>query len=227
MTLRHGELKGLVVPLIGIDKFQPKTGTEEDVIVVNFHVKREEQAAKDLEKFLEMSAIITLDTETSPNPDEQDHWMVFVEFERDRSFWKGLRDLVNDVENTTEKLDWLVQIYKHPKLYRLNDPHIVKAVITDAEEYKAKMMPEDSLKDHDHEATMAKIKQLHGLHFESFTGPSDTMLLRYDLTESEMGTDTNYEQRILNSFVGKTTRIKDFYALEDADTITLFRRVDA
>ena len=33
MGLRYEDLKDLIIPLIGVDKFQPKTGTEAEVIV--------------------------------------------------------------------------------------------------------------------------------------------------------------------------------------------------
>jgi len=32
MGLRFEDLKGMLIPLIGVDKFQPKTGTEAEVL---------------------------------------------------------------------------------------------------------------------------------------------------------------------------------------------------
>ena len=50
--VEYGDLSGLVDSKVSIAEFKPKTGTEEDVIVIGFYVK-DEEPAKDLAKFIE------------------------------------------------------------------------------------------------------------------------------------------------------------------------------
>lgn len=230
MSLRHGDLEGLVIPLVGIDKFQPKAGTEDEIIVVNIHVK-DEAPAKDLERFLEMGTVETLDTETSPSPDEDGHWMVFVEFKRNKQFWSSLRLLLRDIENVTGELRWLVDPLKYDGLCKLNDPQLPSLIITDQEEYKAKMMQDEEQElevplDPEFADVTESIKKNHRLTFEAYTGPSDKMIKEYGLDNQVVSSGTSYEQRILDKYVGRTTRIQNNYIIENTDTITVFRRMD-
>ena len=120
MGLRHLELAKMVLPLISIDEFEPKTGTTEEVIVVSFFCK-DELPAMDLDEFIDKSVIEFLDSEVSPNPNEDGLYLVFVEFKRQPNFWTKIRELVKDVENVTDKLKWRVQPYQVDQLYALHD----------------------------------------------------------------------------------------------------------
>lgn len=223
MSLRHGELKGLVIPMVGIDKYQPKVGKESEVIVVSFYVK-DQQAALDLEKFLEMGNTQTLDTETSPNPDDDGHYLVFVEIKRDKRFWINLRLLLRDIENTTEKVKWSADIYKQTGLYRMNDPKLHDLVITDQMEYEAKNTPDEELADEEMGDIEDVLARRHNLQFEAFTGGKEQIALKFDLHEHAIATDRSYEHRIIEQYVGTVDKIGDYYVLENTDTYTLFRR---
>jgi hypothetical protein len=52
MTLKYNELQDLVLPKVSIDEFAPKTGNNDEVIVLGFYVK-DKEPAKDLSHFLE------------------------------------------------------------------------------------------------------------------------------------------------------------------------------
>ena len=67
--VEYGDLQTLVDNTVSIAEFKPKTGTEEDVIVLGFFVK-DEEPAKDLAKFIERGVTPMLDTEVSPNPND-------------------------------------------------------------------------------------------------------------------------------------------------------------
>jgi len=134
MGLRHLELNSMVIPLISIDEFEPKMGSTEEVIVVAFFCK-DELPAVDLDEFIDKSVIEFLDSEVSPNPNENGYYLVFVEFKRQPNFWMKLYDLVKDIENVTDKLNWKVQPYLVDKLYDLKDTELHEVVITKAETY--------------------------------------------------------------------------------------------
>lgn len=224
MGLRYEDMKGMLIPLIGVDKFQPKTGTEAEVIVVSFHIK-EEQAAQDLERFLEMSAVETLDTEASPNPDDEGHYVVFAEFKRDKNFWSSFKLLIRDIENVGGKEQWAVDPYKAGTLYKINDPQLNSIIITDQAEYEAKMQPEEEIIDTEFDDVAESIYKTHGIKFKAYTGESEKMIKRFGLSESVIGTSTDYEQRVLNSYVGASYKINGVYVKEGVDTITVFERV--
>ncbi|MHA1289396.1 MAG: hypothetical protein ACTSPB_18565, partial [Candidatus Thorarchaeota archaeon] len=123
MGLRHLELKDMVLPLISIDEFEPKSGTNEEVIVVTFFCK-DELPAIDLDEFIDKSVIEFLDSEVSPNPNEDSYYLVFVEFKRQPNFWIKLYDLVKDIENVAGKAKWRVQPYLVDQLYKLTDTEL-------------------------------------------------------------------------------------------------------
>lgn len=134
MGLRHEELKNLVLPLISIDEFEPKIGTNEEVIVVAFYCK-DELPAYDLEDFIDKGVVEFLDSEVSPNPDRNGNYVVFVEFKRQPNFWTRLYKLVDDIERVTGEITWKVRPYLVSKSFGLHDAELQKAVITRKDEY--------------------------------------------------------------------------------------------
>ncbi len=134
MGLRHLELENMVLPLISVDEFEPKTGTTEEVIVAAFFCK-DELPAIDLDEFIDKSVIEILDSEVSPNPNEDSFYLVFIEFKRQPNFWIKLYDIVSDIENVTGKQEWQVQPYLIDELYDLHDTALHDVVITDEDKY--------------------------------------------------------------------------------------------
>ena len=80
--MKHEDLVDLVIPKVSLDEFAPKTGDNKDVIVIGFYVD-DLDPAKDLSNFIESGAYETLDCEASPASNEDGHYMVFVEVDRD------------------------------------------------------------------------------------------------------------------------------------------------
>ena len=134
MGLRHLELEKMILPLISVDEFEPKTGAIEEIIVVAFFAK-DELPAVDLDEFIDKSIVEFVDSEVSPNPNEDGYYLVFVEFKRQPNFWMKFYDLVKDIENVTGDLNWSVQPYLVDKLYPLHNPELHDLVITKQNEY--------------------------------------------------------------------------------------------
>lgn len=130
----HGELKETILPLITIDEFEPKSGLTDEVIVIGFYVT-DEEPAKDLEQFLEKSAFDTLDTEVSPNPNEDGYYIVFVEIERNEKFFETFLKIVEDVENLAGELVWRISTYISDELYDIDDPELPANIVTSSLEY--------------------------------------------------------------------------------------------
>lgn len=134
MSARHGELEHVTIPLISIDQYASKSGSDEEVVVVALFF-REEMAAYDVDDFVDKGVIDVIDCEVGPNPDMNGHWVVFIEMRRIPSFWREFMDLVKDIENLTTELDWRVQVYGQDCLYDLKDPELRYQVPLTEEDY--------------------------------------------------------------------------------------------
>ncbi len=166
MGLRFEELKGMILPLISVDEFEPNTGTTEEVIVIAFFCK-DELPAVDLDEFIDKSIIEFVDSEVSPNPNEDGYYLVFVEFKRQPNFWMKFYDLVEDVENIVGKVKWSVQPYLVDKLYALKDLELHELVITKEDEYVPRSEFDQTV--------------------ESYFQDSDLLLLETDNTHIKLG----------------------------------------
>ena len=60
--LRENDLDDLVLPTITIDDFEPKSGDDDEVVVVTFRAK-DDEPANDLASFIEKGSHDILDTE--------------------------------------------------------------------------------------------------------------------------------------------------------------------
>jgi len=108
--VEYGDLETLVDSTVSIAEYKPKTGTEEDVIVIGFYVK-DEAPAIDLAKFIERGVTPILDTEVSPNPNDIGMYIVFVEVEN-KDLMKTTMSLINDIHGLVKVKEWSLKFYK-------------------------------------------------------------------------------------------------------------------
>ena len=108
--VEYGDLETLVDSTVSVAEFKPKTGTEEDVIVIGFYVK-DEAPAVDLAKFIERGVTPILDTEVSPNPNDIGMYIVFVEVENE-DLMKTTMNLINDIRGLVKVKEWGIKFYK-------------------------------------------------------------------------------------------------------------------
>jgi len=108
--IEYGDLETLVDNTVSVGEFKPKTGTEEDVIVVGFYVK-DEAPAIDLAKFIERGVTPMLDTEVSPNPNDIGMYIVFVEVENE-DLMNTTLNLINDIHGLVKVKEWAIKFYK-------------------------------------------------------------------------------------------------------------------
>ncbi len=105
--VEYGDLETLVDSTVSVAEFKPKTGTEEDVIVIGFYVK-DEAPAMDLAKFIERGVTPILDTEVSPNPNDVGMYIVFVEVENENLMNTAL-NLINDIHGLVKVKEWSIK----------------------------------------------------------------------------------------------------------------------
>lgn len=137
MSLKNGDLTGVIEPYISIDEFEPKSGTNQEVIVVGFYAT-DEAPAKDLNTFIQRGSFDVLDTEVSPNPDEEGRYVIFVEMDRNNLFPETFFKFVDDIENLTGPQEWQVKPYLADNAMALDDKRLLNRVILDPAAYKTK-----------------------------------------------------------------------------------------
>ena len=99
-SLRANDLRHLVKQVFEIDAYKSKIGDDEGIIVLSFTVDRE-QAAKDLENFVELGYSFVIDADVSPGETDEGVYKVFVELERDRHAPQHILTLLDGVERLT------------------------------------------------------------------------------------------------------------------------------
>lgn len=134
MALREQDLKNTMLKKISIDEFEPKTGSNNDVMVLGFHIK-EHQAGKDLYKFLNNSIVEIRDVEVSPNPNPDNYYMVFVEMDRNENSLNKIKELIKEVENISGELKWNVSTLLSEELIDLDDDGLTGFLQLDPENY--------------------------------------------------------------------------------------------
>jgi hypothetical protein len=97
MSLRAGDLRHLIKRVFTIDSFQSKIGDDEDVVVLGFEVQ-EQEAAKDLENFVEMGYDFVLDADVTPGETDSGNFVVFVELERTRHVASQILEIIQGVK---------------------------------------------------------------------------------------------------------------------------------
>jgi hypothetical protein len=125
--LQEGDLRDLVLSLISIDQYVPKSGDNKDVIVVAFFVS-DGDAAKDLVRFISKTDAQILDVESSPAPNPEGYWLVFVEITRDKEFVSKLINVLNELRAVTLVKKWQARVYRVDKTIDVTSDSLKKYV---------------------------------------------------------------------------------------------------
>jgi len=99
-NLMANDLKNLVKKVFEIDSYKSKIDDDQDVVVLSFTVDHED-AAKDLENFIEMGYDFVLDADVSPGETEDGTYKVFIELQRDRHVAENIYTLLDGIERLT------------------------------------------------------------------------------------------------------------------------------
>jgi len=121
--LRENDLQELVLPLLTIDEYDSKV--DDDAIVIGFYVQ-DLEPANDLNRFIQKSSVVLLDTEVSPAPDENGYFLVFVEFTRDDDVKMKINMIVEEIQNLVgiDPSEWTFTCYGHDKIFELNEKNL-------------------------------------------------------------------------------------------------------
>lgn len=120
MSLRENDLVDTVLRKLSIDEFEPKTGEPKDVMVLGFYVT-EQSAGEDLYHFLGGSPTETRDIDVSPNPTEDNYYMVFVELDREPGVFNNVKKLLKETERVSGKLNWVGRTFLNDEYLPLDE----------------------------------------------------------------------------------------------------------
>lgn len=156
MTVKYGEMENLVTPVVSIDQYKPKIGEVNETVVVAFEVASE-QPAKDLSNLMETDIVDMLDVDVSSGPNDQNKYLVFVEFERNGDLNKKIMEIVKTASNVTGIKEWKYTYFTGNETMELNEDNLNNTIVTDSNEYVLRY----SVKKTNEE--LERIKQLAGL----------------------------------------------------------------
>jgi len=134
-SLREHDLEDLVKKVFEIDSYRSKIGDDQDVVVLSFTVDHED-AAKDLENFIEMGYNYVLDADVTPGETEDGNYKVFVELERGRHVAEQVLELLAGVERLTGMSDMRFRYFKSFKSQDANLENLTAAIPTDKNSYE-------------------------------------------------------------------------------------------
>lgn len=138
MGLVANDLEHMVYNIFEIDSFKSKMGSDEDIITLSFSVK-EQNAAKDLETFLERGYPFVLDADVTSGEQRDGTYKVFVELERTKEAPLQITEIVDGVK----KLAGLDEVkFRYYKNFRSNDAtsdNLTEIIPVDKDSYKEKI----------------------------------------------------------------------------------------
>ena len=120
--MREGDLADLVLPLMDVDNFVSKVDPSE-CIVFGFYV-HDEDAAKDLNRFLQKSSVPIMDTEISPAPDQHGYFMVFVEMMNNDQLPEQVTAILAEIKTLVDIEDWQMRVRKTDGLIPFSEENL-------------------------------------------------------------------------------------------------------
>lgn len=135
MSLRAGDLEGLVKKTFEIDSYKSKIGEDDDIVVLTFTVDYE-NPAKDLEHFIERGYDFVLDADKSNIENDDGTYKVYVEIKRNRKIAEQILEILDGIERLTKIDQMKFRYYKSFKRFDANLENLKNIVPVDANSYK-------------------------------------------------------------------------------------------
>ena len=109
--LDYNDMINQIVPILSVDEYSAKMGSDDEIVTLAFSVKGE-QAAKDLSNWFERGYDYVLDSQVSSGEIARNKYLVFVEMLRRLAVPERIIELLDDLKTLTslELDDWKIQI---------------------------------------------------------------------------------------------------------------------
>lgn len=110
-SLDYHDLVNMILPIITVDKYQAKIGSDDEIITLTFTVKGK-QVGNDLVDWLERGYDYILDAQTSEGEISPGKFLVFVEMDRRTKVPERIVELIEDMVTLTDLplKDWTILI---------------------------------------------------------------------------------------------------------------------
>jgi len=138
------DMEGQIIPLVTVDEYSAKMGSDSDVVTLSFIVKSE-AAGNDLVDWFERGYDWVMDASLSEGEIEPNRWLVFVEISRRSTVPGRIIELLKDLKTLTSlKLSqWTVQVEDED--YDPEEQILHQVIICNPNEYKIEKEKEDEL----------------------------------------------------------------------------------
>lgn len=133
-SLRAGDLKYLVNPIVEIDAHKSKLGKDRDIAILAFLVNSEDPA-HDLEKFIEFGYKFVLDADVAPNKVYPEKFNVFVEISRTRHLHDQILEILKGVKKLSNIEEFRFRFYKEFKSYKATREELEHRIPTAPDDY--------------------------------------------------------------------------------------------
>lgn len=139
--MQNNDLKSHVQATVSVDQYKSKLGKDENVVVLAVHVK-DAQPAKDLSLFIEKGHDL-VDVDTSPGPDDEGYYKVFVEIARDHNLFATVEKVLADVQRADNEIDaFMFTSYNAKDPQPFNQENFDASVISNSYDYTLATNPE-------------------------------------------------------------------------------------
>jgi hypothetical protein len=133
-SLQPADLRNLITDVFEIDSFKSKIGNDADIVVVSFTVANED-AAKDLENFIEMGYEFVIDADTSTGETDDGVFKVFAEIERNKHISAQLMELLDGISKLTGGQEMRFRYFKSFKSKEATEKNLKNTIPVDKDEY--------------------------------------------------------------------------------------------
>ena len=108
--LHYGELEDVLDNYCEIGMYDPKSGTDDEIVVINLFFT-EEDAGRDLKQFIEYMPINIVDV-TVQNTMYDEFYKIFIELEKDNELFKNVCRILRDCAGLAEIDEWRIKVYR-------------------------------------------------------------------------------------------------------------------
>lgn len=140
-NIKHNDLAELVKTTFSVDEYKSKLGEDDNVIVCAF-VVMDIEPAQELSQFLE-TGHEALDIDVSTGPNEDGHYTVYVEIDRDSKAFSRIDAIIEDVKRADNNFSSpTFTSYENKSPQEWNEQNFSNSVITSSYDYVLKHNPE-------------------------------------------------------------------------------------
>ena len=140
-SMQTNDLKDHIQSTVSVDQYKSKLGNDENVVVLAILVK-DPEPAKDLSIFIEKGHDL-VDVDTSPGPDDEGFYKVYVEIARDSKLFATVEKVLADVKRADNEIEnFMFTSYNSKMPQPFNKENFDNSVISSSYDYTLATNPE-------------------------------------------------------------------------------------